>query len=68
MFENCVDMWVLTLIQPNNGFLKYFYIYMYFKKQFVEEISVTFCSGKNFGCLVYTVLTLIHIISKIEKQ
>lgn len=58
MFENCVGMWVLTLIQSNNGFLKsYFYIYMYFKKLFVEEISVTFCSGKYFGCLVYTVLT-----------
>lgn len=59
MFENHVGMYIPTLIQSNYRFLKMFiYVFMYFKKLFVEDFRVPFCFGKNHGCLVCVILIL----------
>lgn len=33
-------------------------VFTYFKKLFVEDFSVPFCSGKNHGCLVHVMVIL----------
>ena len=62
MWENHVSMYVhFELIQFE--FKKCIFTLIYFTRLSVEEVSVAFCSGKNFACLVHRMLTLFPIIS-----